>query len=160
MTLTERVNLAEPIESIVTMEAAAQNRLLDALAVAMERPTEALGCAYLLGYSVECTLKAALGRILGLALAQPVYPALKNAVGPQGLHDPNALLEACLLGRRVRSTPLSALDEGVWRTRVASIRLASAVGFRYKSVPLLLTELEPMLRDVEWIIAYAEGLWT
>ena len=158
--LTVLVNTAEPVESIVTMEAAAQSRLLDASAVGTERPQEALGCAYLLGYVVECTLKAALGRAQGVLPAADLYAASIQPLPPRDRHDLNALLAACLASRPTTLPSLTALQTGVWQARVAAVAASHAVGFRYKSVPTPSAALAPVLGDIEWIVAHAQELYT
>ena len=158
--LTILVNAAEPVESIVTMEAAAESRWLDAVAIGTERPNEALGCAYLLGYVVECTLKAALGRAQGVLPAADLYAASIQPLSPGARHNLNALLAACLASRPATLPPLTALQAGVWQSRVAAVAASHAVGFRYKSVPVPNSALAPMYRDVEWIVEHAQELWT
>lgn len=158
--LTALVRVAEPVESIVTMEAAAESRLLDALAIAVERPQDALSCAYLLGYVVECTLKAALGRVFGLLPAADVFTGAVATLPPYQRHSLSDLLDACLVARRAPLIPLGALREGVWRSNVAAVALNSAVTFRYKSYGVPVALLASMYADVEWIIDHAQELWT
>jgi hypothetical protein len=159
-TLTSLVNTAEPVESIVTMEAAAESRWIDAVAVGTERPTEALGCAYLLGYVVECTLKAALGRAQGVLPAADLYSAAIRPLPPRDRHDLNALLAACLAARPSSLPALSALQTGVWQSTVSSVAHSHSVEFRYKSVAVAAVMLAPIYRDVEWIVTHAKELWT
>lgn len=157
-TLIERVALAEPVETIGTMAAAASNRLLDALAVAIERPNEALGCAYLLGYVVECTLKSALGRILHLSEAESLREPVFEAVGRGKGHDLTRLINACLVQREVHLGLLPAEDASLWIARVSSVTEFVKVDFRYKSLAVRAVDLEPLYRDVEWIVAHVDGL--
>lgn len=151
---------AEPVESITTMEAAADSRWLDAVAIAVERPREALGCAYLLGYVAECRLKAALGRVKGVMPAANLYAAAIQPLAPADRHDVQALLRECLAGRGAALPVLSVIQVSNWHLRVASVANAHAVSFRYKSYAPTLLALESLHTDVEWIVNHIEELWT
>jgi hypothetical protein len=161
LSLVAQVNTSEPVESITTMEDAAESRWLDALAIAVERPQDALGCAYLLGYVVECRLKAALGRLNGILPAADLYSAVIEPLAPRDRHRLPALLDVCISARPRRSLlPLSALQESYWRVRVGSVADSHEVRFRYKSFPISVYALAAMYEDVEWIVAHIEELWT
>ena len=159
-TLRALVKAAEPVESITTMEAAANSRWLDGVAIAVERPDEALGCAYLLGYVVECRLKAALARVKGVLPAADLYAAVVQPLAPADRHSVRALLRECLAGRTATVPPLSAAQESEWRRRVDGVAQAHSVDYRYKSYPVATLALRELYADVEWIVNHIQELWT
>ena len=159
-TLRALVAAAEPVESITTMEAAADSRWLDAVAIAVERPGEALGCAYLLGYVVECRLKAALGRVQGVLPAANLYAAVIQPLAMADRHNMRALLRECLAGRGLALPPLSVAQQSDWLLHVDAVADAHAVNYRYKSYAVAILALRDLYTDVEWIVDHIEELWT
>ena len=158
-TLKALVTLAEPVESITTMEAASESRWLDAVAIAVERPNDALGCAYLLGYVVECRLKAALGRVNNVLPPADLYAAVVHPLAVQDRHNVEALLRECLARRTPRLPPLSLVRESAWHFHVAAIAGAHAVGYRYKSYAVAVPALNGLYSSVEWIVDNIAELW-
>jgi hypothetical protein len=157
--LAALVQANEPVESITSMEAAAHNRWLDAIAIAGERPSEAITCAYLLGYVVECTLKAALGRINQVHPAQDLYNSvIRQLRGTR--HDLGMLLDECLQARIARLGPLGAHRESLWRIAVGNVATSHSVTFRYKSVVVPVGSLNGMYSDVEWVMLNSQELHT
>lgn len=142
------------------MEAAAESRWYDAAAIEMGRPKAALGCAYLLGYVAECTLKAALGRIVGLADTDDLFVGAIRNVPNSGRHDARALLEACLQERTPRSGIVAVLDVGEWNRHVGNVADNTDVAFRYRSLAIAWADVVPLYDDVNWIFAHAPELWT
>ena len=150
---------AEPVESITTMEAAAQARWLDAMAIWFERPADALGCAYLLGYVVECSLKAALGRVKNVLPAADLRAAVIGPLPPQDRHDCNKLLGECLNSRNNSHTTLGAQRQSEWLLHVRAVADAHTTDYRYKSYSVSSEWLLGMYEDVEWIVENIKELW-
>ena len=140
------------------MESAATARFYEALSLAHEYPTEALASAYLMGYTAECLLKSAYGRILGLPSVQPIYTHLVGSgLTGRRLHDLHALLELCFVSR---SIPLTTLEMSAFRKNVTSVQQNHSVLLRYKSFPVNLQELSEIYESVDWIRANHTVLWS
>lgn len=140
------------------MESAADQRLQEAVALALEFPRHAITSAYLMGYTVECTLKAAFGRILGLAVSDDLYQALLSSTLQRNrLHDLNALLGLCNLAR---SQPLKLNDSDAFTKHVQITKNNSDVIFRYKTVPVTLEDLTDLYNSVDWIMRNRSLLWS
>jgi hypothetical protein len=151
------VRLIEPVETIHTMEIASEARFDEALSLAFVHEDACLTAAYLLGYAVEMRLKAAVGRIRGLAPADDLYEHIRLAIiRAPDRHDLATLLELALASRRV---PVSASLETDFRRHVGIVAENWDVLFRYKAARIGLPELADLFNSVVWIRQSHESLW-
>lgn len=148
-------------ESVNQYELAAEQRLFDAMAIALTDGREiSRGSIYLYGYVVEMVLKASYFRVAGADPAEPVsFVSIARSLGKGRLsateqHSLPLLHMALLIVRAHggRVLPPSLADE--LSRRVERAAKAWSVGLRYDGRDVPTAEPAQMYEDAAWFFAH------
>lgn len=158
-----RTELAEPTDTIDGLERAALLRYYDAQHLLGFSGRRA-GAMYLLGYSVEMSLKAAYFRLIGVNPAETVWERYSAIVGlPPATIRHHRILDLgrlLLYERQVRSLDLDPVFEGQLQRHTSVTELHWRETLRYRSqtpTPLEASELD---EAATWMMIHREHLWS
>lgn len=147
-------------ESINQYEIAAVERLFNGLAVAVcDGRESSRGGAYLFGYVVEMTLKAAFFRVNGANPAAPVrFSSTAKAVNRSQLsaseaHDIRLLRDALLNERAKHGLLLDPLLTLELNSRTERVSRLWSVDMRYDGSPMPTTDIGQMFEDASWLVS-------
>ena len=159
MSFIARLQLVEPVETWPAMEAAAEERFLDGLALASGTENRTTGAIYLFGYTAEMLLKVAYFRFTNV----PRHENLRGRRGAldkaqnhaawhgRNLHDLVGWMNLLLDERAAQNRALDIPTAGLLQLHVRVLDGHWREVLRYKQTPATITEMDEVYTSVDWL---------
>lgn len=157
----QRVQAAQPEDSLFEFEKAADRRYYDAQMLRAD-PERWCGACYLLGYCVELCLKTAYLRLVGLQPTDPAWTEYERItqLHRRGVrhHDLQELARLLMAQRQARRLDIDPVFEGEISSWSAKAALHWSESLRYRGALPTSSEIDELDLAATWMMLHRQEL--